>query len=95
MRARLHRQIPSAPKLSQIVYDKPIKNDVAVLLPYFNYCGSTRVVQNALFVKHMLDNASIPYYIGEVAFNDSSFLFSNALSSLGLSPSVFIFSIVS
>lgn len=71
-------QIPSAPKLSQIVYDKPIKNDVVVLLPYFNYCGSTRVVQNALFVKHMLDNASIPYYIGEVAFNDSSFLFSNA-----------------
>jgi hypothetical protein len=57
-------------------YNEPYFKDMAVLLCYFNPCHYNRIIQNALTVKHLFDNAKIPYFIGEIKYdNDDSYLF--------------------
>jgi hypothetical protein len=63
-------------KLKNIDYITPITNDTIVLMAFFNPAKSIRIQQNILYVKHMLDKASIPYCIGEIAFNNEPFFFS-------------------
>jgi len=75
------RKFPSSnnlskdPKFIPVLYNKPRRNDMAVILVFFNPSFSNRIIQNILMVKHFLDNASIPYFIGEVAFDETPFLF--------------------
>lgn len=67
--------IPFDPKFYPDTYNEPEKIDMAVILVLFNPCKSVRIVQNLLLVKQYLDNANIPYYIGELSINGSPFLF--------------------
>ena len=62
-------KIPKFPTMvfNPVKYATPKCKDTAVILVLFNPTKSYRIVQNMLYVKHMLDEASIPYFIGEVA----------------------------
>lgn len=53
-------------------YDCPTRQDVLVILPFFNPCNSVRIVQNLLLVKSKLDACSIPYVIPHCLFPDSA-----------------------
>ena len=44
--------------------------DMAVIMVFFNPTNSIRIIQNMLYVKHHLERANIPTYIGEMAFLD-------------------------
>jgi hypothetical protein len=56
-------------------YSSPKIKDMAVLLVYFNFVKSNRILQNLYTVKSLLDNAEIPYFIAELAFETDEFVF--------------------
>jgi hypothetical protein len=41
-----------------------------ILIPYFNPCNSINILKNLKTVKKSLDDAKIPYYIGEILFEN-------------------------
>lgn len=45
---------------------------MAVLLVFFNFCDSTRIVQNILLVNHLFSKANIPFYIGELCLENGT-----------------------
>jgi hypothetical protein len=58
-----------------INYTEPIIKDMIIIIPYFNACNSINILKNLKTVKKSLDNASIPYYIGEVLFENQESIF--------------------
>jgi hypothetical protein len=48
---------------------------MAVILVFYNPSYSVRIIQNILTVKHYLDKAHIPTFIGELAFDEIPFVF--------------------
>ena len=65
-------------KFHPIHYKPPIKDDMAVVLVFFNPQRSIRIVQNIITVVHYLKSANIPYFIHELAFNDEPHIFAPA-----------------
>jgi hypothetical protein len=63
--------LPPARELPHIHYEMPTCSDTAVLMVFFNPAQSFRIIQNLLYIKHKLDAARIPYFIGELAYNDA------------------------
>lgn len=63
-------------------YATPATPDMAVLMAYFNPTNSVRMLQNFLQVRHYLQQANIPLYTGEVAFDESPFLLQDAVVQL-------------
>ena len=64
------------PKPKLIQYNRPVTKDMAILFVYFNPCKYRRIIQNVLTVKHQMDCAQIPYFIGEIKHDsDSQYLF--------------------
>lgn len=64
------------PKPKLIQYNTPVTKDMAILFVYFNPCKYRRIIQNVLTVKHQMDCAQIPYFIGEIKHDsDSNYLF--------------------
>jgi hypothetical protein len=79
-------------KIKLKMYNKPIINDMAVLLCYFNPCKYNRIIQNALTVKHLFDAAKIPYFIAEIKHNnDETYFFSSADNIFQYSSNSYIF----
>ena len=72
------RRLRTGCKVRPFPYDEPIIRDMAILIPFFNLTKSVRLIQNLLTVKYMLERANLPFYIGELAFNDAPFLLSPA-----------------
>lgn len=62
-------------KFYPISYNKPVKKDMAIIMVYFNATRSVRIAQHILLVKQYLDNAKIPYYIGELSICGTPYLF--------------------
>ncbi len=60
--------------VSLIRYNRPIRQDMAILIAFFNPANSFRIVQNLYTVKQMLEMAQIPVYIGEVAYGEVPFV---------------------
>jgi hypothetical protein len=64
------------PKPNLVQYNTPVTKDMAILFVYFNPCKYRRIIQNVLTVKHQMDCAQIPYFIGEIKHDsDSNYLF--------------------
>lgn len=59
-------------------YNEPAIKDLAIVMVFFNVTNSVRVLHNLLTVKHKLEQANIPYYIAEVAYEDRPFTFQPA-----------------
>jgi hypothetical protein len=51
-------------------YYEPTIKDMIILIPYFNPCNSINILKNLKTVKKSLDDAKIPYYIGEILFEN-------------------------
>jgi hypothetical protein len=81
----LHEVLPPKRDLIHIQYKKPVCIDTAVILVFFNPAKSFRIIQNILYIKQLLDNASIPYFIGEIAYNDEPHLFGSS------NPNIFLY----
>ena len=62
---------------TRINYFEPTNKDMAIILPYFNFCNSKNILNNLLTVKKSLETANIPFYIGEVIFNGQKSIFNN------------------
>jgi hypothetical protein len=60
-------------KISIINYNEPIIKDTAIILVYYNFTHSIRIMQNLLLIKHTLEKANIPFFIGEIAYKDSNY----------------------
>jgi hypothetical protein len=73
--AKKQDNIKLNPKFYPSTYCEPENKDMAIVLVHFNACRSVRIAQNILLVKQCLDNAKIPYYIGELSIDNSPFLF--------------------
>ena len=79
-------QQPEAPKRTVTrgevfvprMYDKPSIPDMAIVMVYYNPTFSVRHIQNILMVKHFLESSDLPLYIGELAFDETPFLFAPA-----------------
>lgn len=56
-------------------YAAPAKQDMAVILVYYNPANSVRILQNVLFVKQKLEAATIPTYLVELAYDDKPHMF--------------------
>lgn len=63
--------LPPKRDLPHIQYNVPTRNDTAVLMVFFNPAQSFRIIQNLLYVKQKLDAAHIPYFIGELTYNNT------------------------
>jgi hypothetical protein len=59
-------------------YTPPLRADMAIILVFFNPARSVRIIQNLLTVKFWLDRSQIPCFIGELAHNDTPFIFTEA-----------------
>ena len=57
--------------LPHVHYNVPVRADTAVLMVFFNPAQSFRIIQNLLYIKQKLEAAHIPYFIGELAYNDA------------------------
>ncbi len=84
--------INTGPKPELIKYNEPLLKDMAILLVYFNPCKYRKIIQNSLTVKHQLDCAKIPYFIGEIKHNsDSQYLFSSSDNVFQYSSNSYMF----
>jgi len=59
-------------------YDTPPHLDMAVVMVFFNPSFSVRNIQAILMSKHFIESSGIPLYIGELAFDETPFLFAPA-----------------
>jgi hypothetical protein len=59
-------------------YIYPAQQDMVVVIPFFNPVQYNRSAQNIITIVHLLDQARIPYYIGEMAYGTNPFLFKAA-----------------
>jgi hypothetical protein len=57
------------PKMATINYDIPTRNDIAVLLVFFDYIGSVRILTNYLFMREKLKLANIPVFTLELVLD--------------------------
>jgi hypothetical protein len=55
---------------SNIDYSEPTTKDMIIIIPYFNPCDSVNIFNNLKTVKKSLNEASIPYCIGEILFDN-------------------------
>jgi len=55
---------------SNIDYSEPIIKDMIIIIPYFNLCNSVNILNNLKTVMKSLNDANIPYYIGEILFDN-------------------------
>lgn len=62
-------------KFRPVSYNRPRITDMAVILVFYNPSFSVRIIQNILTVKHYLDKAHIPTFVGELAFDEIPFVF--------------------
>jgi hypothetical protein len=67
--------LPPKRDLEIVHYGMPKCTDCAVILVFFNPAGSHRIVQNLLYVKQKLEIVNIPFFVGELAYNDAPFVF--------------------
>lgn len=76
--------IPYPPKkhLVHVSYQTPKTSDTAVILVFFNPAKSFRIIQNLLYIKQLLESASIPYFIGELAAGDASHIFPTGMKHI-------------
>ena len=80
------------PKPHLIQYNTPDVKDMAIILVYFNPCKYRRIIQNVLTVKHQMDCAKIPYFIGEIKHDsDSEYLFSKSDNVFQYSSNSYMF----
>jgi hypothetical protein len=63
--------------ITRINYYEPKNKDMAIILAYFNFCNSKNILNNLLTVKKSFEKANIPFYIGEVIFNDQKSVFND------------------
>jgi hypothetical protein len=52
-------------------YDAPTRNDMLIIIPFFNPCNSVRMLQNMLLVKHKLEKSKIPFIVIHCIFPNS------------------------
>jgi len=62
-------------KFFPVLYDPPIKPDMVVVMAFFNPAKSLRIIQNIVMVKALFERSKIPFFIGEIAFNDDPYVF--------------------
>ncbi len=80
------------PKPQLIRYNTPVTKDLAIILVYFNPCKYRRIIQNVLTVKHQMDCAQIPYFIGEIKHDsESEYLFSKSDNVFQYSSNSYMF----
>ena len=85
---------PSAilPKPDFVQYKEPQTKDMAIILVYFNPCKYRRIIQNVLTIKHQMDCAKIPYFIGEIKHDsDSHYLFPSSENVFQYSSNSYMF----
>ena len=65
-------------KFTLIDYNEPEIKDMAIIIVFFNFTKSIRIIQNLLLIKNKLEMAKIPFYIGEIVFDNDNFLLNKA-----------------
>ena len=78
-------------KFELIMYNSPQIYDMAVIIAFFNPTNSLRIIQNLLLVKHYLEMANIPFYIGELAFLDYPFILPKSNNILQVRSNSYMF----
>lgn len=58
-------------KFTIIDYNEPEIKDMAIIIVFYNFTKSIRIIQNLLLVKNTLEKAKIPFYIAEISLFDN------------------------
>lgn len=77
--------IVEVPKIANLNYNIPTRNDVAVILVFFDYVGSVRILMNYLFMREKLKLANIPVFTLELVMEGSKPKISDAIHVYGSS----------
>lgn len=72
---KLKVDLPDTFKFFPIKYNQPKNNDLIIVLAYFNFSKSTRILQNLLMVKDSLEKSNIPYILAEITHENDCFYF--------------------
>jgi len=59
------------------MYNIPTEKNMAIIIPYFNFVNSINIRNNLLTVKDSLEKSQIPFFIGEILYNNQKSLFNN------------------
>jgi hypothetical protein len=78
-------------KFELTMYNSPKIYDMAIIIAFFNPTNSLRIIQNLLLVKHYLEMAYIPFYIGELAFLDYPFILPKSNNILQVRSNSYMF----
>lgn len=70
-----YAEIPDTVEIAIPVYAKPTRQDMAVLLVYFNACSYKKLAQNLCLIYQTLTRAGIPVYLVEHCFGNQVPLF--------------------
>lgn len=54
---------------STSIYIEPVCKDIAVLLAFYNPAGFKRILNNILYIIHILKEKKIPFYVAECVFD--------------------------
>jgi hypothetical protein len=71
--------------ISNILYKQPHRNDMAVLLVFFDYTGSARILMNYLFMREKLKLAKIPVFTLELVIDGKTPKISDSIRVYGTS----------
>jgi hypothetical protein len=73
--AQVYNSIDEYTEITIPVYSRPTKQDMAVLLVYFNACSYKKLAQNLCLIYQTLTRAGIPVFLLEHCFGDQVPLF--------------------
>ena len=71
--------------IASLSYNSPTRNDMAVLLVFFDYVGSVRILMNYLFMREKLKLANIPVFTIELVLHDHAPKISDSIRVYGSS----------
>ena len=72
-------------------YSVPKRDDMLIVIPFFNPCNSVRMLQNLLLVRNKLEQSQIPYVVAHCLFPDSCHVMPNAESYITVRTSSYAF----
>jgi hypothetical protein len=64
-------------KYSVREYNKQSRNDLAIIIVIFHTSINSHHINNIKFIKTLLENASIPFFIGEMSIRNTPFIFNS------------------
>lgn len=75
----------------EFIYNNHLRNDLAIIIVIFHTSINSYHIKNFKLIKTILENASIPFFIGEMSIRNTPFIFKNSENIFHYHSDDFIF----